>query len=139
MHLVRVAAVVTSLLLPCGLILPASAQTTSPVAAYGFSEGTGTTTADSSGNGNTGTISGANWTPGKYGSGLLFNGSTSYVNVANPTSLRLTGSATWSAWIYATANPADDGQIIAKSNGSGWQLKTTPDTGPQTFGIALSS
>ena len=34
----------------------------------------------------------------------------------------------------------DDGQIIAKSDdSSGWQLKTSPDTGPHTFAIAISS
>ena len=39
----------------------------------------------------------------------------------------------------AAANPADDGQIIAKSNNaSGWQFKTSPDTGPHTFGVAVS-
>ncbi len=46
---------------------------------------------------------------------------------------------TWSAWVKATGNPAGDGQIVAKSNEvSGWQLKTTPDTGPQTFGVVVS-
>jgi hypothetical protein len=46
---------------------------------------------------------------------------------------------TWSAWVYVTGNPPDDGQILALSNDSvGWQLKTTPDTGPRTFGIAVS-
>ena len=47
---------------------------------------------------------------------------------------------TWSAWVKAAANPADDGQIIAKSDnaGSGWQFKTSPDTGPHTFGVAVS-
>ena len=38
----------------------------------------------------------------------------------------------------AAANPVDDGQIIAKSDGStGWQFKTSPDTGPHTFGMAV--
>jgi hypothetical protein len=46
---------------------------------------------------------------------------------------------TWSAWVKAAANPPDDGQIIAKANGSsGWQFKTSPDTGPHTFGVAVS-
>ena len=46
---------------------------------------------------------------------------------------------TWSAWVKAAANPINDGQIVAKSdNTSGWQFKTTPDTGPQTFGVAVS-
>ena len=39
----------------------------------------------------------------------------------------------------AVANPPNDCQIIAKSdNASGWQYKTTPDTGQQTFGVAVS-
>ena len=46
---------------------------------------------------------------------------------------------TWSAWINSSANPADDGQIIAKSDsGPGWQLKTSPDMGPRQFGVAVS-
>ena len=46
---------------------------------------------------------------------------------------------TWAAWVFATGVPADDGQIIAKSNNSsGWQFKTSPDTGPHTFAIAIS-
>src|SRR5262249_25439563 len=50
------------------------------VAAYSFGEGTGTTVADSSGNGNTGTISNATWTTsGKYDNALLFNGTSSLV------------------------------------------------------------
>jgi glucose/arabinose dehydrogenase/PKD repeat protein/fibronectin type 3 domain-containing protein len=111
------------------------------LAGYGFSEGAGTTTADASGNGLTGTlVGGPAWTAGKNGRGLSFNGSTSYVDVGNPTALQLTGSMTVSAWVFETANVADDGQIVSKSNGSaGWQLKSTPDTGPRTFGIAITS
>jgi len=46
---------------------------------------------------------------------------------------------TWSAWMNAASDPADDGQIIAKSNDtSGWQFKTSPDTGQHTFGVAVS-
>ena len=110
------------------------------VAAYSFNEGSGTTVADASGNGNTGTIVGATWTnAGRYGRALSFNGTSSYVNLRNRASLRLTGSMTWSAWVRATANPENDGQIIAKSDGSaGWQLKSSPATGPHTFGVAVS-
>jgi uncharacterized protein (TIGR03437 family) len=109
-------------------------------AAYGFNEGSGTTTADASGNGITGQIQAATWTTsGKYGDALSFNGTSSYVDLGMPSALQSTGSMTWSAWIYAKANPSDDGQIIAMStNGSGWQLKTSPDTGVRTFGIAVS-
>ena len=39
----------------------------------------------------------------------------------------------------AAANPADDGQIVAKADdASGWQLKTSPDTGPHTFGVRVA-
>jgi hypothetical protein len=110
------------------------------VAAYAFEEGTGTATADATGNGHTGTLDRATWTgSGKFGRALSFDGSTSYVDLGNATDLRITGSMTWDAWIFATANPGDDGQIISKSNGSGWQVKTSPDTGLHTFGVAVSA
>ena len=85
-------------------------------------------------------LHGTTWTTGgKYGGALRFNGSTSYVDLGNSAALQLTGSMTWSAWVNAAANPGDDGQIIAKSDATtGWQLKTSPDTGPHTFGVAVS-
>lgn len=110
-------------------------------AAYGFNQGSGSTATDSSGNGISGTVQGTTWTPsGKYGKALSFNGNSSYVNLGNPSLLQSTGSMTWSAWVFATGNPNDDGQIISRSNdSSGWQLKTSPDTGPRTFGVAISA
>jgi len=113
-------------------------------AAYAFDEGAGSTTADASGNGNTGQIQGATWTTNaKHGKALSFDGQDDYVDLGNPSSLQSTGSMTWSAWVYATGNPPDDGNIIAKSRwGSGligFQFKSTPDTGPVTFGILISA
>src|SRR5262245_30616145 len=50
------------------------------VAAYSFDQGAGTTVADASGIGNTGTISGATWTTsGKFGNALSFNGTSARV------------------------------------------------------------
>ena len=70
---------------------------------------------------------------------LSFNGSSSYVDLGNPALLQITGSMTWSAWVEAAANPAADGQIVAKADdASGWQLKTSPDTGPHTFGVRVA-
>ena len=60
---------------------------------YKFEETSGTTTADSSGVGQTGTLtnmSGAEWTSGKFGGGLSFDGTNDYVNV--PTAAHPTGS-----------------------------------------------
>jgi len=42
--------------------------------------------------------------------------------------------------VKAAADLADDGEIVAKSNDVfGWQLKTSLDTGPRTFGVAISA
>ncbi|MDX6411532.1 MAG: hypothetical protein QOE91_1048, partial [Gaiellaceae bacterium] len=74
------------------------------VAAYAFNEGANTTTLDSSGNGNTGTITGAAWTTaGKFGSALSFNGSNSWVTAADANSLDLTNGMTLEAWVNPNA------------------------------------
>ena len=118
---------------PPGTTLPTMA------AAYAFDEGGGSTVSDTSGNGSTGQIQGATWTAnGKYGKALSFNG-TAYVDLGSPASLQNTGSMTWSAWVFATGNPSDDGQIAARSdNSNGWQFKTSPDTGRRTFAVGVS-
>jgi len=116
------------------------AAPSSLVAAYDFGEGSGTTTADASPSGITATLQGATWTTGHSGNALSFNGSSNYADLGNPAALRLTGSMTVSAWVLETGNVGDDGQIIAKSNGTtGWQLKSTPDTGARTFGVAVNA
>ena len=49
-----------------------------PIVAYGMNEGSGTTTADSSGNANTGTLTSTAWTAsGRYGAALVFDGDAS--------------------------------------------------------------
>ena len=112
-------------------------------AGYAFNESSGTTTADASGHGLTGTLtSGAMFTTaGKNGNALSLDGVNDYVNLANPTALRLTGSITISAWIYATSNPIDDAAIVSKRTaaGVGFQLDTTIDTGPRTIGFKLTN
>jgi hypothetical protein len=127
----------------CSTVLTVTSPSPGPtglIAAYEFSAGTGTAIADSSGNNLAGTATSATWTTaGKYGNALSFNGTSSYVNLANPAALQGTGSMTWTAWVKATGTPADDGQIVSKSSGSnGWQFKTSPDTGPHTFGILIT-
>jgi hypothetical protein len=68
----------------------------------------------------------------------VFNGASSSVNLGDPAALQLTGSMTVEAWVNAAANPADDGFIVGKSDGPGWQLKTTRDNGPQQFCTKVS-
>jgi hypothetical protein len=74
------------------------------VASYNFNAGTGTTLADSSGNANTGTITGATWsTAGKNGNALSFNGTSNYVQVPDSASLDLTTGMTLEAWLRPSA------------------------------------
>ena len=99
------------------------------VAAYTFNEGAGTTVADLSGNGNTGTISGAIWTTsGKFGNALVFNGTSAQVTVANSASLRLTTGMTLEAWVYPTTAPTGWRAIIDK-NVDGYYLMASTDVG----------
>jgi hypothetical protein len=69
------------------------------VAAYGFDARRRTAT-DASGNGNTGTIRGANWTSaGRFGGGMSFDGAGEAVRVPASASLNLRGAMTLTAWI----------------------------------------
>ena len=130
----------TPITTPTGTPPPTPTPATGLVAAYNFNEGSGTTVGDASGHGITGILQGATWTTaGRYGGALSFNGSSGYVDLGNPAPLQITTSMTWSAWVKSATNPSDDGQIVAKSdNASGWQLKTSPDTGQHTFGVRIS-
>src|SRR5258708_2556543 len=74
------------------------------VAAYGFEEGTGTTTADSSDNHFTGTLRDPGWDRGKFGNAIHFNGSSSWVTVDDAAPLRLTTGMTLSAWVRRTGD-----------------------------------
>ncbi|QQS44626.1 hypothetical protein IPM65_03440 [Candidatus Roizmanbacteria bacterium] len=71
-----------------------------PVIYYDFDQGTGTTAVnDRSGNGRSGTMqnfSNSAWKDGKYGKGLLFDGSSTYVGVTSPS--LPTADFTYSFW-----------------------------------------
>src|SRR5882672_2189475 len=86
-----------------------------PTAAYAFNEGSGTTTADASGNGNMGTLIGPTWTTaGRYGNALSSNGTNAYVEAANSNSLNPGTAATFSAWVNVLAANADISSVINK-------------------------
>ena len=85
-----------------------------------FDENTGATTADSSGNNNTGTLSsGATWTTGQSGSAVNLDGVDDYVQVGAQSSLALTTAGSLSAWIYPTGagSLATYGGIIINKEG----------------------
>jgi hypothetical protein len=118
----------------CILVLALAGGTT----AYGFTpntdpslaalwkldEGSGTTAADSSGNGNTGTLTnGPVWVAGQIDGALQFDGSNDYVACGNGASLNLNSQVTLAAWI--NPNTAGNGahQIFVAKGDNSYALK----------------
>ena len=90
------------------------------IASLGFDEGAGTTTTDTSGRGHHGTLSNATWTPsGRFGAGVNFNGSSSWVTLTSTTALNLTTGMTLSAWVRPTSITSDFRTVILKENNGG--------------------
>ena len=98
-------------------------------ASWGLNESTGNYVYDSSGNNNTGTISGATWTSGYLGSALEFDGVDDYVEVINDPTLDLQENFTIESWIWLdnnTTNPIRSGGtmyagwVILDGEGDGW-------------------
>ena len=115
---------------------------TGTLAAYSFNEGTGTSAADASGNGLTGTLTnGAAWGSGRNAGAVQLDGTDDFVDLGNPAALQLTGSTTISAWINSSSFPVDDAAIVSRRTAAsaGYQLDTTIDRGPRTIGFKLTN
>lgn len=118
-----------------------------------FDENTGTSTADSSGSGNTGTLTfGAGWSSGQRNSGVSLDGVDDYVQVGAQSSLVMNNSASITAWIHPTGAGSDGafgGAIVVKegeyvlsrlpngriqwafaNSNPGWQLTNTGFAAP---------
>jgi RHS repeat-associated protein len=111
-----------------GIVEPPTAlnnQLNSPSNIVGWwklDEGGGTTANDSSGNANTGTLTGSpppGWVEGVTGSGLEFDGDgDDYVSVAHSSSLAaLTNRVTLAAWVKTP--PTTDGWVVGKWQAGG--------------------
>jgi glucose/arabinose dehydrogenase/chitodextrinase len=130
-----------------GLLLAASVPSSAPavsvpglVAAYGFSEGSGATTTDSSGTGNTGTVGNATWTgAGKFGTALSFNGSNARVSVADSPSLDLTTGMTLEAWVFPTTGGGWRDVIYKGQNDIYYLEGSSPGGAPAVGGTFSSS
>jgi len=102
-----------------------------------LNEGSGTSTLDASGNGNTAQINGATWTTGRLGNALSFNGSSDTVNV-NRQVVDTSASFTVAAWVelsdLSTWHTAvsQDGNYV-----SGFFLQFT-DSGQFAFSLVNS-
>jgi len=97
----------------------------SPVGYWKFDEGYGTSAKDSSGQGNNGTITGADWTnEGRFGKALSFvSANSDYVTVGDNPVLDGFSSASWSFWIKQNTHGKT---IIDKydcvSGGRAWRI-----------------
>jgi hypothetical protein len=123
------------------LVTVANIAPTGLVAAYSFSEGTGTTTADQSGTGNNGTLAGATWTTsGKFGYALSFNGTSARVTVPDSASLDLTTGMTLMAWISPAASTNWRTVMLKEtSNDLAYALYASSDTNRPGAWITTSS
>ena len=113
---------------PTPTVNPSSTPTPTPsglVVAYAINEGSGSSIADSSEFSNTGLLSGTSWiTPGRYGSALSFNGTSSYVRVADPGSASVLDFAQGTSisiemWIYPTTFPSRYSTLLTKGLNDG--------------------
>ena len=88
---------------------------------WSFNEGSGTVAGDSSGYGNNGTIYGATWVNGEYGSALSFNGVNSYVDIPSSATLPFSGTNPWTIgmWVNYTSGYAYYPQFCKGTYGNG--------------------
>lgn len=93
------------------------------VAAFGFDEGSGTTTLDSSGGGNSATITGATWAAaGRFGRALSFDGVNDWATVNDTASLDVT-RVTIEAWVRpSTLSGWRTAVLKEQSNGLAYAL-----------------
>ncbi|MEK7560417.1 MAG: Ig-like domain-containing protein [Patescibacteria group bacterium] len=83
--------------------VPPSSLTQGLIGYWPMSEGNGTSTTDTSGAGNIGTLTGGTaWTPGKIGNGVSFDGVDDYVSIGAPEEYAALEAYTLSAWVRPT-------------------------------------
>ena len=108
------------------------------VAAFAFDEGAGSTVADASGNGNTGTISGATWTAGEYNYGLAFNGTSARVDVPDAASLHLTSAMTLEAWVKPSVVTSNWRDVVYKGNDNYYLMATSTRSSKPVGGVTIA-
>ena len=81
------------------------------IAYWKFDEGSGTLVDDSSGNGNDGTVRGANWTTGRLGNALAFDGKDDWVDIPG---LLFDGDFTIEVWVKLTGTISNADAIVGQ-------------------------
>ncbi len=102
---------------------------TGPVSEWKFNEGSGTSAIDTSGNGNTGTLTNSpSYVNGKINKALNFiTTGDPYVTVPAASAINDLGPLTFEAWIYPrSVGPAGEGRIFDKGTRTMWFLNGSP-------------
>ncbi|MFO1475271.1 MAG: sugar-binding protein [Verrucomicrobiota bacterium] len=102
-----------------------------------FDESDGRTAADSSGNGNSGTLNGkASWSPkgGRIGGAIDLHGEGDYVRIDNVVPFNITGRITISAWVNIRSVPQEWTGIVTKGD-SAWRMSTEYAQNAFHFGV----
>jgi hypothetical protein len=88
-----------------------------PVGTWPLNEGSGAVAHDLSGRGNDGALqgSGVQWTAGRFGKALSFNGTDGGVQVPDKPVYEPATGLTVSAWINSSVDPGDFSYIVSKS------------------------
>ncbi len=121
--------------------IPEDTFTRGLVAYWSMDKGSGQRVLDGSGKGNdgrlgdndseTGDLRDPQWTTGKIGNALLFDGKDDYVDCGNDASLDITGPITFEAWIYLNKLPRTAGhqfRIISKRDAThGYEMYIRDD------------
>jgi len=101
-----------------------------------FDEGKGAVARDASGGGNHGKImGGAEWTEGRIGGALAFDGTDDFVSIPNESHFDITGHVTVSAWIRVESFTASWQAIVTKGDRA-WRLHRANKT--KRIGFACS-
>jgi hypothetical protein len=102
------------------------------IALWHFNEATGGALHDATGHGNDGTIYGAAWAPGRFGTALHFDGIDDYVRVAHRAMQDFHGQITIEAWVRLESYHAN-ASFVCKGEATGcYALKEySPDPGAQ--------
>jgi hypothetical protein len=109
---------------------------TNLIAAWSFDEDGGYTAFDASGHNLVGTVTNALYVPGKFNSGLNFNGTNAWVTVPQNSLFDLTSGMTLEAWVYPVQNGAWRNVIMKQRPGGlayAIYAYSGPDTNPSSY------
>jgi hypothetical protein len=107
------------------------------VAYWKFDEGSGAAAADSSGNGNHGNSYNNTWAAGRIGTGLVFNGTSSFVSVSESSSLSPESAVTVAAWVRGDSwSDPDRKAVLIK--GDSYYLTVAPNGKVEVYAYGKS-